>query len=83
MSTFFMFGKYHPESIKSISSASTTKVKGIISALGGKVKSILASGRIQSLADSGTPRRAESDAGVTCDKQGFRNRVYHFTGDTG
>jgi uncharacterized protein with GYD domain len=39
MATFFMFGKYSPESIKGISSKRTTKAAEIIKGLGGKINS--------------------------------------------
>ena len=40
MSTFFMFGKYSTDSLKSISSKRTDEAKAVIKKLGGEVKSI-------------------------------------------
>ena len=37
MTTYFMFGKYSPESIKSISAERTKKANAMITGLGGKI----------------------------------------------
>ena len=42
MATFFMFGKYSPESMKKIAIERTEKVVNVIENLGGKVKSMYA-----------------------------------------
>ena len=42
MTTFFMFGKYSPESMKKIAIERTEKVVNVIENLGGKVKSMYA-----------------------------------------
>ncbi len=42
MATFFMFGKYSPESVKKIETWRTDKVVKVIENLGGKVKSMYA-----------------------------------------
>ena len=42
MSTFFLFGKYTPESLSEISEERTQKAKHIISKMGGSVQAIYA-----------------------------------------
>ncbi len=42
MATFFMFGKYTPESLKQVSEVRTTKVLHQIKKLGGRVKDVYA-----------------------------------------
>ncbi len=42
MATFFMFGKYSPEAMKTMSSRRTTKAVDVIKKYGGKVNSMYA-----------------------------------------
>lgn len=42
METYFMLGKYTPESLKNVSEARTTKVLSQIKKLGGRVKDVYA-----------------------------------------
>jgi uncharacterized protein with GYD domain len=42
MDTYFMLGKYSPESLKSVSEARTTKVLSQIKKLGGRVRDVYA-----------------------------------------
>jgi uncharacterized protein with GYD domain len=42
MATYFMFGKYTPDSLKQVSEARTTKVLHQIKKLGGRVKDVYA-----------------------------------------
>ena len=42
MATYFMFGKYTPESLKQVSEARTTKVLSVIKKLKGRVENVYA-----------------------------------------